>query len=111
MGMGEVGVVLGETGGFGDPWEGVDAGAVARAAREQGERAVAGVGDMAAYLDAQVADASHREVIGPLLDGGGASGVVVRRGVVIGSWGGSGAGGDGVQRDEERAGAGGGHRP
>ncbi|MGW2329017.1 serine hydrolase domain-containing protein [Streptomyces sp. NPDC001700] len=42
---------------------------------------------MAAYLDAQVADGSHREVIGPLLDGGGASGVVVRRGVVIGSWG------------------------
>ncbi|MFI0822443.1 serine hydrolase domain-containing protein [Streptomyces sp. NPDC021098] len=42
---------------------------------------------MAAYLDAQVADASHREVVGPLLDGGGASGVVVRRGAVIASWG------------------------
>ncbi|QLH22169.1 serine hydrolase [Streptomyces sp. Rer75] len=76
-----------EAGGFGDPWEGVDAGGVAEAARRQGERSVPGVGDMAAYLDAQVADASHREVIGPLLDGGGASGVVVRRGVVIASWG------------------------
>ncbi|WP_421111449.1 serine hydrolase domain-containing protein [Streptomyces sp. NEAU-S77] len=76
-----------EAGGFGEPWEGVDAGGVAEAARRQGERSVPGVGDMAAYLDAQVADASHREVIGPLLDGGGASGVVVRRGVVIASWG------------------------
>ncbi|RNF93296.1 serine hydrolase domain-containing protein [Streptomyces botrytidirepellens] len=76
-----------EAGGFGDPWEGVDAGGVAEAARRQGERSVPGVGDMAAYLDAQVADASHREVIGPLLDGGGASGVVVRRGAVIASWG------------------------
>ncbi|MGR3938693.1 serine hydrolase domain-containing protein [Streptomyces sp. BRA346] len=76
-----------EAGGFGDPWEGVDAGGVAEAARRQGERSVPGVGDMAAYLDAQVADASHREVIGPLLDGGGASGVVARRGAVIASWG------------------------
>jgi len=76
-----------EAGGFGDPWEGVDAGAVAEAARRQGERSVPGVGDMAAYLAEQVADASHREVIGPLLDGGGASGVVVRRGAVIASWG------------------------
>jgi len=76
-----------EAGGFGDPWEGVDAGAVAEAARRQGERSVPGVGDMAAYLAEQVADASHRDVIGPLLDGGGASGVVVRRGAVIASWG------------------------
>ncbi|WP_063735139.1 serine hydrolase domain-containing protein [Streptomyces sp. RTd22] len=76
-----------EAGGFGDPWEGVDAGAVAEAARRQGERSVPGVGDMAAYLDAQVADASHRDVTGPLLDGGDASGVVVRRGAVIASWG------------------------
>lgn len=85
--MGEVVVGLDEAGGLGDPWEGVDAGAVGEAVRAQGERAVGGVGDMAAYLDAQVADASHREVVGPLLDGGGASGVVVRRGAVIASWG------------------------
>ncbi|MFI0780894.1 hypothetical protein [Streptomyces sp. NPDC021212] len=53
-------VVLDEADGFGDPWEGVDAQAVGEAARRQGERAVAGVGDMAAYLDAQVSDVSHR---------------------------------------------------
>jgi len=76
-----------DAGGLGDPWEGVDAGGVGRAVREQAARAVAGVGDMASYLADQVADASHREVIGPLLDGGGASGVVVRRGAMIASWG------------------------
>lgn len=48
---------------------------------------LAGVDDMASYLDAQVSDASHREVVGPLLDGQGAGGVVVRRGTVIASWG------------------------
>lgn len=85
--MGDGLVVLDEVGGLGDPWAGVDAGAVAEAARRQGERSVPGVGDMAAYLDAQVSDVSHREVIGPLLDGGGASGVVVRRGAMIASWG------------------------
>ncbi|WP_250847384.1 hypothetical protein [Streptomyces hygroscopicus] len=35
----------------------------------------------------EVKDGSHREVIGPLLDGHGASGVIVRRGTVIASWG------------------------
>lgn len=39
------------------------------------------------YLAAQVGDMSHRDVLGPLLDGSGASGVVVRRGVVLASWG------------------------
>ncbi|MEU5022972.1 serine hydrolase domain-containing protein [Streptomyces milbemycinicus] len=78
---------LDEAVGAGDPWEGVDAEAVARAARQQGERPVPGVEDMASYLAAQVADDSHREVIGPLLDGQGASGVVVRRGAVLASWG------------------------
>jgi CubicO group peptidase (beta-lactamase class C family) len=48
---------------------------------------VAGAGEMAAYLAAQVSDVSHREVVGPLLDGGGASGVVLRRGAVVASWG------------------------
>ncbi|MEE1830163.1 serine hydrolase domain-containing protein [Streptomyces sp. SP17KL33] len=71
----------------GDPWQGVDREELARAVREQAGRAVAGVDDMASYLAAQVADVSHREVVGPLLDGGGASGVVVRRGEVIASWG------------------------
>ncbi|MDW4909409.1 serine hydrolase [Streptomyces sp. ADMS] len=42
---------------------------------------------MASYLASQVSDVSHREVAGPLLDGQGASGVVVRRGVVLASWG------------------------
>ncbi|MER5180299.1 serine hydrolase [Streptomyces sp. NPDC002896] len=72
---------------LGDPWQGVDGDALARAVREQSERPVLGVDDMASYLAAQVSDTSHREVVGPLLDGQGASGVVVRRGVVIASWG------------------------
>ncbi|MEE4590205.1 serine hydrolase domain-containing protein, partial [Streptomyces antimycoticus] len=42
---------------------------------------------MKSYLAAQVGDVSHREVLGPLLNGQGASGVVVRRGVVLASWG------------------------
>lgn len=70
-----------------DPWEGVDREALARAVRAQAGRPVPGIGDMASYLDAQVSDASHREVVGPLLDGRGAGGVVVRRGTVIASWG------------------------
>lgn len=87
FGMG-VGLEVLETGAaLGDPWEGVDAAGVARAAREQSERPVPGVDDMASYLAAQVSDASHREVVGPLLDGRGASGVVVRRGTVIAAWG------------------------
>ena len=72
---------------LGDPWQGVDREELARAVREQAARPVAGVDDMASYLAAQVADVSHREVVGPLLDGCGASGAVVRRGVVIASWG------------------------
>ncbi|MFD8863674.1 MULTISPECIES: serine hydrolase domain-containing protein [unclassified Streptomyces] len=79
--------VLDEQVAVGDPWEGVDATALAEAARQQAERPVPGIEDMASYLAAQVSDDSHREVIGPLLDGRGASGVVVRRGTVIASWG------------------------
>lgn len=70
-----------------DPWSGVVAVRLARAAREQADRPVEGVQDMRSYLDCQVGDVSHREVVGPLLDGHGASGVVVRRGVVLASWG------------------------
>ncbi|GAA3487141.1 serine hydrolase domain-containing protein [Streptomyces cremeus] len=70
-----------------DPWQGVDADALAHAARAQARRPVPGVQDMAAYLDAQVSDASHREVLGPLLDGRGPSGVVLRHGTAIARWG------------------------
>lgn len=42
---------------------------------------------MAAYLDRQVGDETNRDVIGPLLAGNGASGVVLYRGEVVGSWG------------------------
>lgn len=72
---------------LGDPWAGVDAEAVKRAVRAQSERSVPGVEDMESYLAAQVSDVSHREVLGPLRDGRGAGGVVVRRGVVVAAWG------------------------
>jgi CubicO group peptidase (beta-lactamase class C family) len=72
---------------LGDPWAGVDAQSLERAVRDQAGRPVAGAGDMASYLAAAVSDVSHREVVGPLLDGGGASGVVLRRGAVLAEWG------------------------
>jgi CubicO group peptidase (beta-lactamase class C family) len=79
--------MLDDSVGLADPWSGVDAGGLARAASEQGERPVPGVQDMASYLAGAVSDDSHREVTGPLLDGQGASGVVVRHGVVLARWG------------------------
>ncbi|HEV7648241.1 MAG TPA: serine hydrolase [Actinophytocola sp.] len=42
---------------------------------------------MAAYLSQQVNDESHRDVIGPLLAGRGASGVIVHDGRTVASWG------------------------
>ena len=72
---------------LGDPVEGVDLAAVESAVAQQAARPVDGVGDMASYLATQVGDASHRDVLGPLLDGSGASGVVVRRGAMLASWG------------------------
>jgi CubicO group peptidase (beta-lactamase class C family) len=72
---------------LGDPWAGVDAQSLERAAREQAGRPVTGAEDMASYLAAAVSDASHREVVGPLLNGGGASGVVLRRGALLAAWG------------------------
>ena len=42
---------------------------------------------MAAYLDQQVEDVEHREVVGPLLAGSGASGTVLHRGEPVASWG------------------------
>lgn len=72
---------------LGDPWAGVDAAALKRAVSDQAERPCPGAGDMASYLAAAVSDVSHRDVVGPLLNGGGASGVVLRRGAVVASWG------------------------
>jgi CubicO group peptidase (beta-lactamase class C family) len=73
--------------GFADPWLGVDVARLTRAAKDQGERSVPGVQNMASYLNAAVADVAHRDVAGPLLDGQGASGVVVRGGAVLAAWG------------------------
>lgn len=42
---------------------------------------------MAAYCATQNLDDSHREILGPLLPGSGASGLVVHHGWVIGEWG------------------------
>jgi CubicO group peptidase (beta-lactamase class C family) len=72
---------------LGDPWAGVDARGLERAVQDQAGRPVAGAEDMTSYLAAAVSDVCHREVVGPLLDGGGASGVVLRRGTVLASWG------------------------
>jgi CubicO group peptidase (beta-lactamase class C family) len=72
---------------LGDPWTGVDPAGLQRAVREQADRSTPGAGDMASYLTAAVSDVSHREVLGPLLNGGGTSGVVLRRGAVLASWG------------------------
>jgi hypothetical protein len=42
---------------------------------------------MGAFLAEQVGDASPREVVGPLVAGGGASGVAVHGGVTVATWG------------------------
>jgi CubicO group peptidase (beta-lactamase class C family) len=42
---------------------------------------------MATYLDQQVDDVSHREVLGPLLNGSGASGVILHGGQQVAAWG------------------------
>jgi hypothetical protein len=65
----------------------VDFEAVREAALRQGRRVTRGIEVMPGYLATQVADESHREVLGPLLPGSGASGVVVYRGWVIAQWG------------------------
>ncbi|GAA1233815.1 serine hydrolase [Prauserella halophila] len=58
-------------------------GAVVRAER----RSTPGIEDMAAFHAAQVGDLSHRDVVGPLLPGGGASGLVSCRGTILAEWG------------------------
>jgi CubicO group peptidase (beta-lactamase class C family) len=60
---------------------------VERAIAEQTRRSTPGIDDIAAYCAAQNGDADHREVLGPQLPGGGASGVVVLDGWVIAEWG------------------------
>ena len=72
---------------LGDPRAGVDGARLERAVLDQADRPVPGPDDMESYLAAAVSDVSHREVVGPLLNGGGASGVVLRRGAVVASWG------------------------
>ncbi|MFD6795963.1 MULTISPECIES: serine hydrolase domain-containing protein [Prauserella salsuginis group] len=57
--------------------------AVERAER----RATPGIEDIARFHAAQVTDRAHREVVGPLLPGGGPSGLVSFRGAVIAEWG------------------------
>ena len=61
--------------------------AIQAAIVEHGVIATPGIADMATYLAAQVADESHREVLGPLLAGSGASGVVLLGEDVAAAWG------------------------
>ncbi len=70
-----------------DAAEGIDLTAVQTACVRQSTRPPAGILDMETYLHHQVSDESHREVLGPLLPGSGASGVVLYRGQTAGLWG------------------------
>lgn len=65
----------------------VDLGAVHDAVERARQRTTRGIEDITAFHAAQVADRSHRDVLGPLLPGGGASGVVSHRGRTIAAWG------------------------
>lgn len=65
----------------------IDQAAIDAACRGQAQRQTQGIGDIASYLADQVGDHSHRDVIGPLLAGTGASGLVLHEGRVVGSWG------------------------
>ncbi|OZM70963.1 hypothetical protein CFN78_22695 [Amycolatopsis antarctica] len=65
----------------------VDLAEVRAAARRQAGRETAGIRDIAGYLDRAVTDRAHREVIGPLLPGTGASGTVTCSGRTIATWG------------------------
>jgi len=63
------------------------AGAVEQVLERHGTPVTPGLDDIGAYLALQVADESHRDVLGPLLAASGASGVVIYRGERIGAWG------------------------
>lgn len=67
--------------------EGMDDSALEAAIEKLVARETAEVRDMASYLDAILARQTYREVLGPLHDAAGASGLVIRHGVVVGSWG------------------------
>jgi CubicO group peptidase (beta-lactamase class C family) len=67
--------------------EDVDRSAIAAAVEAQLQRPTPGIEDITAYLARQVADPSHREVIGPLLSASGASGLIVHLGESIAQWG------------------------
>jgi CubicO group peptidase (beta-lactamase class C family) len=69
------------------PTSSIDLPAVVAACERQAGRPTPGTADMAAYLERQVSDLEHREVVGPLLDGSGASGTVLHRGETVASWG------------------------
>jgi CubicO group peptidase (beta-lactamase class C family) len=60
---------------------------IARLADDRLAAVTPGVQDIAAYLDRQVADEAHREVLGPLLGASGASGCVIHAGETLATWG------------------------
>jgi CubicO group peptidase (beta-lactamase class C family) len=65
----------------------VDLVAIRQACSRQAARETEGIAEIEKYLGSQVRDESNREVLGPLLAGSGASGVIMYRGEVVGSWG------------------------
>lgn len=65
----------------------MDVDAIRGAVDRQATRGTRGIDDMSGYLATQVADEAHREVVGPLRDGAGPSGVVRQGGRVIARWG------------------------
>jgi CubicO group peptidase (beta-lactamase class C family) len=65
----------------------VDQPGLARVVRGFGARWTRDAADIETYLAAQVSDASHREVVGPLLAASGASGVVRVAGREVAAWG------------------------
>jgi len=65
----------------------VDQQAIVAAVEAQSRRVTPGIDDIAAYLSRQSTDKSHREVIGPLLPGRGASGVILHSGEPLARWG------------------------
>jgi hypothetical protein len=65
----------------------IDEAKVNDACVRQHGRNTEGIHDINAYLARQVHDESHRDVIGPLLPGSGATGIVLYRGATVGAWG------------------------
>lgn len=64
-----------------------DLGAIGDAVRAAAARESSGPRHMRAYLDAVLAGQDEADVIGPVLDGSGASGLIVHRDGVVGRWG------------------------